>query len=92
MLNAVNNQSAMFDEGKIYSENNGLFTLHGNGTSTSTGKRYNRKQWVMFLSLSQTSVNISTWFYTLHVQYPRSVSYDNGLFTRTVSVSVTIKV
>ena len=67
MLNSVNNQNAVFDEGKIYSDNNGLFTLHGNGTSTSTGNRHNRKQWVLSLSLPQTSVNISSWLYTLHL-------------------------
>ena len=38
---------------------NGLFTLRGNGTIGNNGS------W--FLSLSQTSVNISTWYYIFHL-------------------------
>ena len=42
---------------------NGLFTLHGNGTSAGnrTGTIGNNGCW--FLSLSQASVNISTWYF-----------------------------
>ena len=47
----------------------GLFTLQGNGTGNSTGNGTctigNNGPWS--LSLSQTSVNISMWYYTFHL-------------------------
>ena len=47
----------------------GLFTPHGIRTRTSTETRAdtvgNNRSW--FLSLSRTSVNISTWYYTFHM-------------------------
>ena len=53
----------------------GLFTLNGNGTGTAreniTGTIGNNG--FSFLSLSQTSVNISTWYYTFHL-VPESVA------------------
>ena len=46
-----------------------LFTLHGTGTrpiqGTGTGTIGNNGSWS--LSLSRTSVNISTWYYTFHL-------------------------
>ena len=49
---------------------NGLFTLRGNGTGTGTRKRTgtigNNRSWS--LSLSQISVNISTWYYTFYLE------------------------
>ena len=56
----------------------GLFTLHGSGTRTGTGNRTsaigNKGSW--HPSLFQTSVNISTLYYTFHlVPLPDPVSF-----------------
>ena len=57
----------------------GLFTLHGNGTRTGaenvTSTIGNNGFWS--LSLSQTSVNISTWYCTFLLVYvPAHVPYS----------------
>ena len=66
----------------------GLFTLHQNGvgnrTANGTGTIDNSGSWL--LSLSCTSVNISTWYYTFHlistqvpVPFPCSVNIPQAV-------------
>ena len=56
----------------------GIFTLHRNGTRTSTGNCIGTigNNWSQILPLAQTSVNISTWCYTFHVPVPAPFPYS----------------
>ena len=56
----------------------GIFTLHRNGTRTSTGNCIGTigTNCSEILALARTSVNISTWYYTFPVPVPAPFPYS----------------